>query len=129
MSVTVICPRCLGTGHYSYHMTKGTVCFKCDGFKEITYTDAEYAAMLKRRKAADVKAEMKAEHHKAIMLLSQQVIAELIKRYEGTQEFVKRTAYMPDSEPLRTEAAIMMFKQDNPALRRINCPADMIDYL
>lgn len=28
---TKTCNRCGGSGHYSYHMMHGTVCFKCDG--------------------------------------------------------------------------------------------------
>jgi hypothetical protein len=34
--VTMIdCTRCGGTGHYSYNMIHGTVCFKCNGAKKI----------------------------------------------------------------------------------------------
>lgn len=26
-----VCPRCGGTGHYSYNPMYGTMCFKCEG--------------------------------------------------------------------------------------------------
>jgi uncharacterized protein YeaC (DUF1315 family) len=31
----VDCPRCGGTGHYSYNAITGTTCFKCDGFRQV----------------------------------------------------------------------------------------------
>jgi uncharacterized protein YeaC (DUF1315 family) len=31
----VDCPRCGGSGHYSYNAITGTTCFKCDGFRQV----------------------------------------------------------------------------------------------
>jgi DnaJ-class molecular chaperone len=45
--VKVTCPRCDGTGHYSYNPIYGTVCLKCKGEKYV-YMDEAY---LKRRDA------------------------------------------------------------------------------
>ena len=33
--LTVICPRCGGTGHYSFNRIDGTRCFKCGGSKYV----------------------------------------------------------------------------------------------
>lgn len=27
----IACPRCGGSGHFSFNLVRGTVCFKCDG--------------------------------------------------------------------------------------------------
>jgi hypothetical protein len=35
MNATTPCPRCNGTGHYSYNPRYGTVCFGCGGLKVV----------------------------------------------------------------------------------------------
>lgn len=108
--ITVKCPRCLGTGNYSYHPNYGTVCFKCNGGKVIEYTEAQYAALQKRaNKAAELR-EIKEEERKAKQATSEYVISTLITRYAGTHEFIKRTRNSPDSYPLQMEAAIACFR-------------------
>lgn len=44
----VACSRCGGTGHYSFNQISGTVCFGCDGFREIApkLTPELWAGML-----------------------------------------------------------------------------------
>ena len=48
VKVKGVCPRCSGTGHYSYNPMDGDVCYECMGKKFITktvraYTEKEYA--------------------------------------------------------------------------------------
>jgi len=47
------CPRCGGSGRFSFHPTRGTVCFQCNGLGYILVDEAKEA---KRRANAAVKA-------------------------------------------------------------------------
>lgn len=107
--ITLTCPRCNGTGNYSYHPNYGTVCFKCGGAGTIEYTEAQYKAMIKRQNKAAVIKELRQEEMKAKAAISAQVVDTLIARYADSKEFQRRIAHSPDSKPLQAEAAIRMF--------------------
>ncbi len=53
---TEVCGRCGGTGHYSYNMMNGTVCFGCGGAK-VRLTKRGAAAQARFRAALAIKAE------------------------------------------------------------------------
>jgi hypothetical protein len=64
------CPRCNGTGHYSYNAITGTTCFKCDGFRLVApkLTRELYALVSDAVEAgkldaylADIRAKLSAE--------------------------------------------------------------------
>lgn len=65
VKVKCACPRCSGTGHYSYNPMDGDVCYECMGKKFITktvraYTEKEYTRM----EAANERARAKKEAEK-----------------------------------------------------------------
>lgn len=65
VKVKGVCPRCNGTGHYSYNQIDGDICYECMGKKFITktvrvYTEKEYTRM----KAANEHARAKREAEK-----------------------------------------------------------------
>lgn len=56
------CPRCAGTGHYSYNQLDGTVCYGCNGSGVSVqtvraYTEKEYARMQTAKERARLKRE------------------------------------------------------------------------
>ena len=60
------CPRCSGTGHYSYNPMDGDVCYECMGKKYITktvraYTEKEYTRMKAASECARAKREVEKE--------------------------------------------------------------------
>lgn len=68
INLKMTCPRCGGTGHYSYNEIDGTICYGCGGRKVITkkvraYTESQYNSMVRaaeKRKAAKAEAREKA---------------------------------------------------------------------
>lgn len=56
----ITCPRCNGSGHFSFNLVKGTVCFGCDGagFKLVDGKKHAAAVARKEKRAAAKKAEM-----------------------------------------------------------------------
>lgn len=66
----VDCSRCGGSGHYSFNAIKGTVCFKCDGFRQVAprLTNELYALVSDAVESgkldaylADIRAKLSAE--------------------------------------------------------------------
>lgn len=126
--ITLTCPRCNGTGHYSYHPSYGTVCFKCNGAGTIEYTEAQYKAMQKRaNKAAEIK-ELRQEEMKAKAAISAQVVDALIARYVDSKEFQRRIAHSPDSKPLQMEVALLLFCREK-GIKRYNWIGELAQYL
>ena len=62
--VIVTCSRCGGSGHSSFNLTRGTVCFGCNGSGSVLTTDAKITIA----KKAKIKAAAKKELEKEIML-------------------------------------------------------------
>lgn len=126
--ITLTCPRCNGSGNYSYHMVHGTVCFKCDGAGVIEITEAQYRAMQKRQaKAAELK-EIKEEERKAKQVISEYVISTLIARYQDNAKYQKMIAHNPDSYPLCMESALRMFYLET-GKRYRNWIGELAEYL
>lgn len=126
--ITLNCPRCNGTGHFSYHPNYGTVCFKCGGEGTIEYTEAQYKAMIKRQnKAAELK-EIKEEERKARQAISAAIVKTLIERYQNTAEFQRRTSHAPDAFPLMTEVALLLFCREK-GIKRYNWIGELAQYL
>ena len=66
VKVKGVCPRCSGTGHYSYNPMDGDVCYECMGKKFITktvraYTEKEYTRMQAANERARAKREAEKE--------------------------------------------------------------------
>ena len=66
VKVKGICPRCSGSGHYSYNPMDGDVCYECMGKKFITktvraYTEKEYTRMQAANERARAKREAEKE--------------------------------------------------------------------
>lgn len=63
--VRVTCPRCDGSGRYSYHLTKGTACFKCEGSGHLLVDPKSHArnlqAKAKRAEKAEAERELRAK--------------------------------------------------------------------
>lgn len=60
------CPRCGGSGHYSYNQMDGTRCYGCGGSGVVTqqvraYTEKEYAQMQAAKERARIKREAEKE--------------------------------------------------------------------
>lgn len=52
-SLRVVCPRCGGTGHYSWNQRDGTKCFKCYGHKyALPRLSKKWIALVKSERAA-----------------------------------------------------------------------------
>lgn len=65
--IKVECPRCGGTGKYSYNLRDGDVCYGCNGERYIYKTQAQINAAAKRKEAAlNHKAAQKEETDKAV---------------------------------------------------------------
>lgn len=41
--IQITCSRCNGSGHYSFNLTRGTVCFQCEGAKKIAVDAVKHA--------------------------------------------------------------------------------------
>ena len=54
LGYTEICSRCFGSGHYSFNMTDGTKCLKCNGFK--TVIPSKITKTLEQQIVADIDA-------------------------------------------------------------------------
>ena len=66
IKIKMPCPRCGGTGHYSYNPMDGDVCYECMGKKFITktvraYTEKEYTRMQAANERARAKREAEKE--------------------------------------------------------------------
>ena len=66
VKIKMPCPRCGGTGHYSYNQMDGTRCYGCMGNKFITkkvraYTEKEYTRMQAANERARAKKEAEKE--------------------------------------------------------------------
>ena len=66
VKVKGVCPRCGGSGHYSYNQMDGTRCYGCNGSgisiqKVRAYTEKEYARMQAANKRARAKREAEKE--------------------------------------------------------------------
>ena len=66
VKVKGVCPRCSGSGHYSYNPMDGDVCYECMGKKFITktvraYTEKEYTRMQAANERARAKREAEKE--------------------------------------------------------------------
>lgn len=68
--IKVICSRCNGSGHYSFNLARGTVCFGCEGTGFKMVDAAEYAKKLAKNIAIGKK-------RAAQDALRQQIAAEL----------------------------------------------------
>ena len=83
------CPRCGGTGHYSYNSLDGTRCYGCmgSGIKVMTvraYTEKEKAAM---DRAAARRVERKVEEHNAKVQANIDQKAELMQQFYAKNGF------------------------------------------
>ena len=73
VKVRMACPRCGGSGHYSYNSMDGTMCYGCMGSGKIVnevraYTEKEYAAMERAaERAKERKIEAKAAKDKDLI--------------------------------------------------------------
>lgn len=63
----ITCPRCNGSGHFSFNLVKGTVCFGCDGAGFKVVDGKKHAAAVARKTKRDEakKAEIAARVAKA----------------------------------------------------------------
>lgn len=48
--INVTCTRCNGSGHFSFNLVRGTVCFGCDGVGTKQTTQAKINAAKKHKK-------------------------------------------------------------------------------
>ena len=73
VKVRMECPRCGGSGHYSYNQLDGTICYGCNGTGKAVmevraYTEKEYANMERaNEKAKERKAEAQAVKEKDLI--------------------------------------------------------------
>jgi hypothetical protein len=77
--IRVQCPRCDGTGHFSFNLVKGTVCFKCEGARYLLVDEKKY-----------MKAEAKRAARASATLAESKVLqAAAAKRYEAWQKMYR----------------------------------------
>ena len=54
-NIKITCPRCAGSGQFSFHLTKGTVCFQCDGIGYLVVDQYEWEKKEVARKIREEK--------------------------------------------------------------------------
>jgi hypothetical protein len=80
--IRVQCPRCDGTGYFSFNLVKGTVCFKCEGARYLLVDEKKY-----------MKAEAKRAARASATLAESKVLqAAAAKRYEAWQKMYRDDA-------------------------------------
>ena len=82
-----VCPRCNGSGHFSYHLTYGTVCFQCNG-EGFIMVDIKRQAYNKQRQV--VKKQQNETYHKLRGEWYETRLNTFIDQYGDHPEFIKR---------------------------------------
>ena len=81
--ISVTCTRCAGAGHYSFNLTRGTVCFGCDGAGTVQTTQAKVAAAKRAKIKADAKLARNQENMAAKIAEHNALLAARIEKYKN----------------------------------------------
>lgn len=67
--IQITCSRCNGSGHYSFNLTRGTVCFQCKGAKKIAVDAVKHAKASAAKAARAEKSKQTAERRASLALV------------------------------------------------------------
>jgi Ni,Fe-hydrogenase I small subunit len=70
----ITCPRCDGSGHYSFNLIHGTVCFKCSGAGFIM---GDVSAIARNKKAKEARLHVERERQAMMSAAYREVVAQM----------------------------------------------------
>ena len=75
----VPCRRCGGSGHFSYNLIHGTMCYGCHG---TGYQMIDLAAEKKRQQTAERNREIRQQYHDEVRMVTNAYAEELLKKHQ-----------------------------------------------
>jgi len=101
--IIVVCPRCGGSGHYSFNLIRGTMCFGCDGSGKILTTNAKIAAAKKAKIKSATKKELERELLSVRIEAYNITLTAMVEKYKNDPRLGPKTKARCDQFPAVAE--------------------------
>ena len=86
--IRITCSRCLGSGNFSFNLTRGTVCFQCNGDKTVLVDSVKEA---KRLEAKRIRSELAKSDMDAKVAVANQAYKARVAKYQNDSRIGHKT--------------------------------------